>query len=374
MKVLFITNLPSPYRVDFFNEWGKYCNLTVVFERNKASNRDDKWIADKCKNFKAINLNAMPIGEENSVSFRIIDILKEEYDHIVVGVYSTVTAMIAITYMRIRKIPFIISSDGGFIKQDDGFKRKFKIFFVGAANMWLSSGKETTKYLAHYGANPERTFVYPFTSIWEKEIVSNVLTQAEKQATRDTLGIPESKVVLTVGRFIPIKGYDVLLKACAKLDASTGVYIVGGKPTDEYLQLQNELGLNNIHFVDFMSKEELSNYYKSSDVFVLPTRGDVWGLVINEAMAHGLPIVTTDKCVAGLELVENDVNGYIVPVDDNIKLGEAICKIVNNEVLKDKMSAKSLQKIKVYTIENMARIHQEFLDGIPLLMEGKENV
>ena len=53
-----------------------------------------------------------------------------------------------------------------------------------------------------------------------------------------------------------------------------------------------------------------------ADIFVHPTETDVWGLVINEAMAHGLPIITTDGCVAGLELVKNNDNGFIIPVNN----------------------------------------------------------
>ena len=78
----------------------------------------------------------------------------------------------------------------------------------------------------------------------------------------------------------------------------------------EYINYISEHQLTNVFFFDFMNKELLFKYYQISDLFVLPTREDIWGLVINEAMANGLPIITTDKCVAGKELI-ND-NGYII--------------------------------------------------------------
>ena len=80
------------------------------------------------------------------------------------------------------------------------------------------------------------------------------------------------------------------------------------------------MNLNNVHFIDFKNKDTLKEYYHVADVFVLPTREDIWGLVINEALAYGLPVITTDKCMAGLEMIENGKNGYIIPVNDVKKI------------------------------------------------------
>jgi glycosyltransferase involved in cell wall biosynthesis len=107
--------------------------------------------------------------------------------------------------------------------------------------------------------------------------------------------------------------------------------------------------------VGFKKKEELAQYYKAADLLVLPTWSDVWGLVVNEAMAYGLPVVTTDRCVAGVELVENGVNGYIVPVRDGDALAAAINRVLSEDYRA--MGRASLEKIRPYTIENMAKAH-----------------
>ena len=82
---------------------------------------------------------------------------------------------------------------------------------------------------------------------------------------------------------------------------------------------------------------------------------DIWGLVINEAMAYGLPVITTDRCVAGLELVEEGVNGSIVPVGDDAALAGKMKEILSSDL--EKMGTASLEKIRAYTIENMAKAH-----------------
>lgn len=128
--------------------------------------------------------------------------------------------------------------------------------------------------------------------------------QANKLFIKKELNITEDIVILFSGQFIPRKGIDILLKGSTNLPENVGVYIVGGKPCLEYLSLVDELQLKNIHFIDFKTPIELSNYYQAADIYVLPTREDIWGLVINEAMAYGLPVITTTNCLSGTELIE----------------------------------------------------------------------
>ena len=134
------------------------------------------------------------------------------------------------------------------------------------------------------------------------------------------------------------------MHAACSLNKDVGIYIVGGEPTEEYLQMRASLGLGNVHFVGFQKKEALSRYYRAADLFVLPTREDIWGLVINEAMAYGLPVITTDRCVAGLDLVEEGVNGSIVPVEDAAALAGKMKELLSSDL--EKMGTASLEKIR----------------------------
>jgi glycosyltransferase involved in cell wall biosynthesis len=81
-------------------------------------------------------------------------------------------------------------------------------------------------------------------------------------------------------------------------------------------------------------------------------------------MACGLPIVTTNMCIAGLELVKNGENGFITSTEDVNEVASRINGMLNDMNLLDKMREKSIQKIKYYTIENMAKIHYQFLENI----------
>lgn len=360
MRVLFLTNIPSPYRIDFFNELSEYCELTVLFERSDAENRNKEWFNRGSFNFKAVFLNGMKFGPDNAINFEVLKYLnKSDYDIIIVGVYSTPTGLLSILYMKLKKIPFILNTDGGLIKKEPVIKKWIKSYFIGSASGWLSTGEKTTEYLLHYGAKKEFTFVYPFSSLSDNELQTHLIAKDEKEKIKNSLNMDHQYVVVAVGSFIERKGFDVLLRACENIDKKVGVYIVGGEPTEKYIFLKETLNLKNTYFAGFKSKEELKKYYMAADLFVLPTREDIWGLVINEAMGNALPVITTDKCIAGLELVENTLNGFIVPVNDEVQLASKINEIIDDDDLRLTMQKTSLNKIKSYTVQNMARKHME---------------
>lgn len=366
MKVLFLSNVPCPYRMDFFNELGKYCDLTVVMQASSVPQLNKEWLESfVVENFtyKIMKcLYSSPSVRINPTFFTYLK--KNQYDLIVVGEYYSPTGMAIIEYLRMRKIPFIFNSDGGMVKADDGLRRKMKTHFIGSAEAWLSTGKTTSEYLLHYGAKKEKIYKYPFTSVRMDDILEKPVCREEKEAIRRKLNIKEKKIVISVGQFIYRKGYDILLRACANMDKDIGVFIIGGNASDEYLELKERLKLNNVHFIDFKKKQQLSLYYKMADLFVLPTREDIWGLVINEAMAYALPVITTDKCVAGLELIENGKNGFLVPVENSEIIKEKIELILTDEKLKTEMSENNLERIKEYTIESMAKRHMEIFEDV----------
>lgn len=361
-RVLFLTNYASPYRVRFFDQLGKTADVTVLYSDRVENirHRDGAWFEEGQGGFHPVQLKAVArLGDENLCP-DVVKWLKKPYDACIICGYSSPTAMLAMACLRLRRIPFYMEVDGGLIREEGKGKFLVKKKLVTMADRWLSTGRYTTDFLAHYGANRERIETYPFSSLFEKDILTDMVSPGEKERLRQELGIPQRRIILAVGQCIPRKGFDLLLKAAKDLPEDTAVCIVGGEPVEEYLALQKELGLDRVYFPGFQKKESLQRYYRCADLFVLPTREDIWGLVINEAMAYGLPVITTDRCVAGLELVEDGVNGYIVPVEDVEALKNAMLRSLQGDL--EGMGAASLEKIRPYTIENMAKAHMEILE------------
>lgn len=362
MNILFVTNVPAPYRVDFFNELAKYCKLTVCYERHTSNERDVDWKNENERSFKEIFCTAKNMSTDKSIGFDLIRrIKKEEFDHLIISGYSSPSVMLLITYCKLCRIPYYIETDGGFAKKDKLPIKILKHFLIVKAKGIFTTCDELENYFKDIGYNGV-IYKYPLSSFSKKEIFDAPADISEKNAYRTELGITEKRIVLTVGRFTYKngygKGYDTVLNAAALLnDKSIGWYIVGGNPTEEFVRMKENMDLDNIHYVDFVKPNILRKYYRAADVFVLMTIGDVWGLVINEAMSCGLPVITTDKCIAGLEMVENGINGYIIPVGDDSLLAHKTDKIINDSSIQNAFAKASIEKVSYFTIENMVDKH-----------------
>lgn len=357
MRILIFSNIPSPYFVEYLNELGKFCDeIVCVFERKKASNRDKSWDQINVVNFKYYFLKGIKIGAEESLSFGAKKYIKLYKNHTIIFANPTTpTGILGIRYCIRHKIPYCVQSEGGFARVGNDFKTKIKRYLFKDAALYLTGMTPSNDYFTAYGAPVEKVKQYPFSSLSEKDLIDKPISLDEKKTIKESLGITNSKMILYVGSMIQRKGIDILLNAFKDIKNDVCLYCVGGAPTDELSKIISENNIQNVTFIKHSNLETLKNYYKAADLFVLPTRYDTWGLVVNEAMSYGLPVITTDACVAGLELIENGKNGYVVKTESIDELKEAI----NNALLnsdKNKMAKNNIEKIKNHTYETMAKV------------------
>jgi len=352
MKALVLSVFPAPYRVDVFKGIGEYYNIALFFERLKDENRNKDWfVNNNDSEFLVLN------NKESITKFK--DELRNinKYDFVLVYDYSTFTAMKLMLKCIVKKIPYVINCDGAFIKSHK-IKAIIKRFFVSKATACLASGEHASLYFLNYGAKEENIYFHKFSALHEEDILKSPVNEIEKESIRKKLGLENKKTVISIGQFIYRKGYDVLLSSWLNVNKDYQLIIIGGgEKNEEYLEFINKNKLTNVIILGFKDKSEVFEYYKASDLFVLPTREDVWGLVINEAMACGLPVITTDRCIAGLELVKDDENGYIVPIEDVEQLSEKISYVLGNDDLCEKMQINNIKKISKYTINNVVKSH-----------------
>ena len=353
--IRYLGNIPAPYTIDFLNELGKQVTLTAVFERARSSERDKSWQNFQFKHFKGRILKGFPTSKDSAFTPHILFHLgRRSKEHLIIGNPLTPTGILAILWLKLWRRPYVIISEGGIPGSGKGFKEGFKRIILKNAALYLSGASLGDQYFLQYGAKETNIVRYPFASFHQKDLIKDVPNKKQKETLKQSLNLKQEKMVLFVGRFIPSKGIEVLLNAVKGLN-DIDVVLIGGEATDEYLEIVNTLELDNIHFHPFVSRDTLKTYYQAADLFVLPTFIDTYGLVINEAMSQGLPIITTDHCVAGVELIEEGINGYLVPIKDVNALRVKMQELLANDTLRQTMALNNLQKIQHHTIESMAQ-------------------
>ena len=358
VKILAFADFPSPYRVEVFKGLAKEYDMLVVFDKMSDQNRNAAWF---CKN---TGLNSRSLLEEAG-RMQFEKELKQikKYDLVLAYDYHIKNAIrLEIDCIK-NKVPYIMNLDGAFIRKNF-IKNIIKRYLVTHAAGYFASGNHAAEYFKYFGADENKIYYHPFTSLHADEVLKEPLSETEKTRYKKKLGVDKSKMVLTIGQFIHRKGFDVLLEAWNKeMDESCSLVIVGGgEEENQYRQYIADHNLKNVQLVGFKQKEEIFEYYKAADLFVLPTREDIWGLVINEAMACGLPVISTNMCLGAVELIENGINGYIVPVNNSNELTEAMKKLlcVDSSVI----GIVNLQKITNYTYENVIKSHIQAINEL----------
>lgn len=351
MKVLYMTNIPAPYRVDFFNKLAKKCDLTVLFESKNSSERNEEWYKDNKYNFN------YKILTRKKYLKTLMGVLKEKYDLVVIGCYATLPAAIARFYLKYKKIEYAISADGGFAEDKIFLTKWLKTFFISSATYWLSTGEGTSKYLISYGAKKENIYTFHFTSLNKEDIVTEPIPYLEKQKIRKKLNFDYDKIFVSVGQLVYRKGYDLFLDAIKENKWNNTAFIIAGvgEKMEEYQKYVEENHIQNVFFVGFKDKKEVLELYKMSDIFFFPTRYDIWGLVVNEAMACGLPVISTNKALASLELISDE---YLYSPNDREKLAKLLTEFNNKEAASlYEIGKQNLETIKNYHIEQMVEDH-----------------
>ncbi|MEN6316038.1 MAG: glycosyltransferase family 4 protein [Clostridiaceae bacterium] len=346
-RILVESIFPAPYRNGVIKLIGRTYDIITFYERAYDDNRNPNWF-EKSDIFYVLN-NKKSINKYKNILKALND-----FDLTLIYDYTTLTSMKLMLKCIIHKVPYIINCDGAHITPNF-VKDTIKRFFIKRARAYFASGITARNYFLRYGADEKSIYHHNFSTLYREDILASALNKEEKSQIKKELNLYCEKLVIAVGRFIPLKRYDVLIKAWKGMNTDYKLAIIGGgDERGSYEKLIMENNISNIELIDYKPKGELLKYYKAADLFVHPSSTDVWGLVINEAMAYGLPVITTDKCVAGLELIKDSENGFIIPVGNETVLAQKIDLILSNDDLRDNMARNNLEKIRPYTIENMA--------------------
>lgn len=355
MKVLWVFNHPAPYKVDFFNELGKKCDLTVFFERSNESDRNPQFYYEKAKNFSCHVLKSLKLGAANNYTGVAKKEIKEHsYDVIVMNGYSTFTEMKAIKYLHKKKMPYIFAINGGIVrKSESGLRRYLKHKFISDAAMYLAPDPKSAEYLKYYGADEKKIKLYPYSTVFAKEVLPEPLTENERAALRKELDIDGERLYLAVGQFIERKNNTELLAIWKDMPKNYHLMIVGNGPEKPaYEKYIRDNSLSNVTIMDYEPHQRVLGLFKLADYSLFLTKEDIYGHVVNESMSQGTPVIASTHSNSALNLIESGKNGFLVDLDKP----EEVAKALQNESSMTMRTA-AIATAKANTIETMAERH-----------------
>ena len=359
MRVLIIFNHPAPYKVNAFNELAKYVDLTVLFERTKAKDRPDSFYSNNEYQFKHLFLKDGYVGKEGTISNNVRKYIKnnkDNFDVILMNGYSHLAEIKAIKYMHKHDIKFGLLINGGVIKKESCLKRKYKSSLISKASYYLSPSKASNDYLIYYGANKEKIYNYPYCNMFKKEIGASF--NEEKDVIREKYHLPKDKrIFINASQFIERKN-NILLMSLFKNRDDHLVLVGDGPLKNKYQNYIKENNLNNVHLISYLPKDELFKLYRASDAHISLSKEDIFGHTILEALANGLPVISSKNIVSALEYIKDDYNGYLVDVTNTKEISEAMNKVSN--INKDNI----LKSVINNTFENSAKAIYEILEKL----------
>ena len=172
-----------------------------------------------------------------------------------------------------------------------------KLFFP-ATSGFLCAGTENKNLYSHYGVRSEKLISFAYSWGYSALISESERLKDKKTSLRKQFGIPTDAIIaLYCGRLSPEKGSLELIEAYNKVSNSKkALLLVGDGPLRIQVQeLAKKHKINSIYFMGFQSRNELAKFYTMSDMLVLPSHRETWGLVVNEALCFSLPVVVSDQ-------------------------------------------------------------------------------
>ncbi len=366
VRLVILTEIIAPYRIPVFNALAGQpgIDLHVIFlAETNATLRQWRVYKDEI----GFSYQVLPSwrlrfgGIELLVNRGVSAALnKADPDVILCGGYNYAASWSALLWARRRGVRFVLWSESNRYdaRRELRSVEFLKAYFLRRCDGFVVPGKASFEYLSALGSAESNISIAP--NAVDNDLFASQAELAKLHAAefREKLKLP-SRFILFVGRLVPEKGVFDLLDAYAKLDSSlrseVGLVFAGdGVSRAELAGKAKRISPGMVCFPGFAQREDLAGLYALADVLVLATHSDPWGLVVNEAMACGLPIIVTNVAGCSASLVENGWNGFVVAPKDSEKLSEAIDSVVRQPELRQQMSVRSLERIRNYSPEACA--------------------
>jgi len=368
-KIAILTNILAPYRLPLFNAISKANKVDVLICKENEKNRE--WIMEDKNLFNTITLKGIEFNLKNSLGdhrfiylkFSIIFyLLFKRPNYIIIG-DASFTSHLAAFVCRLLNIKYIWWNEIiTYTPITKGFMDKLRRISFKNAYAFLASGTQAKEFIKSYDIDEEKIFIMP-NSI-DNELYKNYYNKfkPQRETLRNTYNISKDDFVyLYIGQFIKRKNIMLILetfKEALSKDKNLKLFLVGGG--EDYEKINNfieENKLKNYVIVKkFLQVEELSKIYTLSDALVIVSESEPWGMVVNEAMCFGLPILSSYTIGASADLVDN-LTGIVVDDYKNISnLSKEFLNIKNTKWDKQYIQNKVINWDNTISIQSINKI------------------
>lgn len=358
LKIRWVTWSPLPYWTDRFNALADYPGVELEVVVMRASETSYAFTIDPSTwRFRSRVLSSRPGG----VGFGRASLLPRTLQSLTSGPittrlvmpYADGTFLLAAMSSRLRGMPYSLFAASTADDSRSG-ARVFEItkrWMFKNAERFLATGPLQAAYVRNYDPDARISIIGNPIDVYRFATMDPDVT-GRRERLRAERGWSDRFVVGYVGRLSPEKDLPTLVRAAALLakdNLPVTIAVAGsGRMEGSLRKLSAELD-TDVRFLGFLDGIELGDLYRSVDVFCLPSVSEPWGLVVNEAMAMGLPVVVSNR-VGSRTLLEDGKSGLIFPAGDVPALAERLTGLARSVEFRRRLGAAALKSIQAHTI------------------------
>jgi len=359
-SLTFYTNIPTPYQLSFFNELSKLFTLTVVYYSATESNRD--WDFNLNFDYKVIVLTNNGIAK--AVQKKIVDfhfswqifktVWSDKSENIIVGgSYWIPNGFFALLLSRIKGKKVAYYSEPLFeVKSKIKYAIKWLMLRILTltCNAIFCIGRKAARSFEAFGVNTPK-FIIPY-NINSKEFVN--LDEGKKKEFIKRYKPNGEIVILSSGSLIERKGMDILISAFTQIKRNDARLIIIGDGSQK-AELQKLYGADNrIILAGFQKPDDIPYFFAIADIFAFASRYDGWAVVINEAIAANLPVISSDHVGAAIELITSPELGMVCKSDNVDDFRNAMQVMLFDEQKRIEIKQASMQMIPLISSDYYA--------------------
>jgi len=364
-NIAIITNMPSYHQVDLFNAISQLreINLHVYYLRKITPGRQWKTLRNINHSHTFVKeFRIHPHFYINKGLFKKLRAFRP--DLIIVTQYASISMQLVMYYASLFKVPWVFWSEKPGVEwtelpifKSEFLRKLFRKIALIPIKHWPQEvwgiGKRAQEYFSEITNCPCKNL--PYFADFSRFL----------QIKRDN---PHNPIrFLYAGKFVLRKGVDILIEAVDSLISKKKnfefIFIGDGPLRNKVVELSHEYP-SNVKYLGFKEIDEIPSVFAECDILVCPSRYDGWGMVVAEAMAAGMPVISTIKTGAAIDMINNGINGFILEKLTPEELALKMLFLIDRKNIVSEMGKSAKVKALEYTAHNGARIINDLLNGV----------